>query len=225
MLLCRVGNLLISFLSESLVFCKKMSKLLIPSKNPAIRSLAHFWWVTWAKRWLSFIFGEQHIDSLTLLIFGERPEQFAHITHLKRGNERTANFFKNWQKCTKKYNFSQQFLSKLLIFLSESGNEWFAKKTEPFTNSLFYHEQPERIAHGCSFVMSDLSDSLTIALWHEPPERFAHSHSFVLSDVSKSLTVTHLIRANEWISVEQMSEFPTLLLCHEWPEWFAHIAL
>ena len=33
-------------------------------------------------------------DSLTLLIFGERPERFAHIPHKKRGNERIAHFFK-----------------------------------------------------------------------------------------------------------------------------------
>ena len=35
------------------------------------------------------------------------------------------------------------------------------KKNKWFANSLFYHEQPERIAHGRSFVMSDQSDSLT----------------------------------------------------------------
>ena len=33
------------------------------------------------------------------------------------------------------------------------------KKT---SNSLIYHEQPERIAHSCSFFMSDLSDLLTV---------------------------------------------------------------
>ena len=58
---------------------------------------------------------------------------------------------------------------------------------------LYYHERPEQIAHGCSFVMSDLSDSLTVALCLERPERFAHSCSFVLSDLSESLTVAHLV--------------------------------
>ena len=33
-------------------------------------------------------------DLLTSLIFGERPEWFAHIAHKKRGNEWIANFFK-----------------------------------------------------------------------------------------------------------------------------------
>ena len=87
--------------------------------------------------------------------------------------------------------------------------------------------------------------------WHERPERFAHSHSFVLSDLSESLTVTHLIWAiwaneqipkpakNEWCEQitqvahqkwatmsdllrlltknEQMSEFPTLFQMEQSP--------
>ena len=78
-----------------------------------------------------------------------------------------------------------------------------------------------------SFIISDLSESLTVALlswvtWairsqslfcHEQPERFAHSRSFILSDLSKSLKVTHLIWviwANEGLGNEQMSKFPTL---------------
>ena len=63
--LIRAGNSLIGFLSELLVFCKKMSDLL---KKQAIGSFAHFLWVTWA------------ISSWSL-IFRERPEQFAHIAH------------------------------------------------------------------------------------------------------------------------------------------------
>ena len=75
----RAGNLLIGFLSESLVFCEKMNDWAILSKNERllIRSflvsnlsdslmVAHFLWATWVNRsWL--------------LIFGERPEWFAHI--------------------------------------------------------------------------------------------------------------------------------------------------
>ena len=59
---CSYGNLLIVFLSKSLVFCKKMSELVISLKNWAICS---FWWVTWANQSQS-------------LIFGEQPKQFAH---------------------------------------------------------------------------------------------------------------------------------------------------
>ena len=64
----RAGNSLIGFLSKSLVFCEKMSKWAIRSKKRAIRSVAQFWWGTWAIRsWL--------------LIFGEQPERIAHIAH------------------------------------------------------------------------------------------------------------------------------------------------
>ena len=44
----RAGNLLISFLSQSLIFCEKMSKWAICSKKRAIPSFSHFWWATWA---------------------------------------------------------------------------------------------------------------------------------------------------------------------------------
>ena len=76
-----------------------------------------------------------------LLIFGERPEQFAHITHEKRGNEWIARFFM-YKKRTKN-TISVKFFEQI---------------------AHIYHEQPERIAHGHSFVMSDLRDSLTVAL-------------------------------------------------------------
>ena len=76
------------------------------------------------------------------------------------------------------------------------------KKIEWFAHLLFRAEQPERIAHICSLVMSDLSDWLTVAhlswatgaiqsqspICPEPPERFAHSCSFVLSEL---LTFAH----------------------------------
>ena len=64
-----------------------------------------------------------------------------------------------------------------------------------------------------SFIMSDLSELLTVALWHDCPEWLAHSRSFVLSNLSELLTVAHLIWAfwaNEQMSDEWMSEFPTL---------------
>ena len=85
-----------------------------------------------------------------------------------------------------------------------------------------------------SFIMSNLSKSL---FWYEQPEQFAHSHSFVLSDMSKSLTVAHLIWAI-WVN-EQMSRagnsliwFPSesLVFVQKWAneqfsqknEWFTH---
>ena len=91
----------------------------------------------------------------------------------------------------------------------------------------------------CSFLVSEMSDFLTLLIWFdwneqfthiahflwatwancsqslissERPERFTHSRSFVLSDLSESLTVAHLIWA-KWVN-ERMSEFPAL---HWWP--------
>ena len=61
--------------------------------------------------------------------------------------------------------------------------------------------------------MSDLSDLLTASqslFWYEWPERFADNHSFVLSNLSESLTVAHLIWAKAKMSDERMSKFPAL---------------
>ena len=66
----------------------------------------------------------------------------------------------------------------------------------------------------CSFLVSNLSGSLMVALLTWGPERYAYSRSFVLSDLSKSLTVTQLIRAiweNERWTNEQIPN-PALLL-------------
>ena len=39
--------------------------------------------------------------------------------------------------------------------------EQFAQINKPFAHSLIFGERPERIAHGRSFFVNDLSDSLT----------------------------------------------------------------
>ena len=43
------------------------------------------------------------------------------------------------------------------------GNDHFLLFCERFAHSLFCAERLERIAHICSYAMSDLSDSLTVA--------------------------------------------------------------
>ena len=102
----RAGNSLIGFMSESLVFYKKMSKWAICSKKWEICSFAHFWWVTWMIPSCSLIFGERPeriahgcsflvsdlSDLLTSLIFGELPRRFAYNAHQNGGNERIAHF-------------------------------------------------------------------------------------------------------------------------------------
>ena len=57
--------------------------------------------------------------------------------------------------------YSKKF-EQIAYFLWAKEQMWdLCKKT---SNLLFYHERPERIAHGCSFVMSDLRDALMVAL-------------------------------------------------------------
>ena len=60
------------------------------------------------------------------------------------------SFQKKYNKRIQKYDFSQKKLSKSLVFVSERANERFAKKNKWFAQSL-------------SFVLSDLSESLTVA--------------------------------------------------------------
>ena len=101
-----------------------------------------------------------------------------------------------------------------LIKKREWANRSFFKKQKPYikhtknilkffeqiTHLLIYHERPERITHSRSFVMSNLSDSLTVALliwatWAIPSqsltclersERIAHSRSFDLRNEQMS---------------------------------------
>ena len=39
------------------------------------------------------------------------------------------------------------------------------QKNKRLAHLLFYHERPERITHGRAFVMSNMSNSLTVAYW------------------------------------------------------------
>ena len=110
----RAGNLLIGFPSESLVFCEKLAHERFAQKN----------------EWFAHS-----------LIFGERPERFAHIAHF-----RWATWAIRYTSITKK-----------------EGIRSFFKEKKVRSRSLICHEQPKQIAHGRSFVLIDLSDSLTIA--------------------------------------------------------------
>ena len=122
-------------------------------------------------------------------------------------------------------------LSKRFIFLTYkkcTKNTILAIFFEQITHSLIYHELPEGITHSHLFVMSDLSDSLMVALLTWGTWAIAHSRSFVLSDLSESLTVAHLIWAiwaNErWVSEQipspvsykKQGEFPGLGQLNLW---------
>ena len=164
--------------------------------------------VFWANRW--FFAKKANEQFAYSLIFGEHSFLVNVLSDLltalfKKRECANRNFFFKLTKTFKTYikiRFYSIFWANRLFFVSKRVNEQFAQK-KWFDHLLFYHERPEQIAHGCSFVMSDLSDLLMVALltWaiHSQslicPERIAHSHSFDLSDLSK------------WV----MSEFPTLV--------------
>ena len=70
-----------------------------------------------------------------------------------------------------------EYLTRSCCFLrkNERMSEWaIYSKNEWFACSLIFGERPEQITHGCSFLVSDLSDSLTSLIFRERPERFAH---------------------------------------------------
>ena len=172
---------------------KKMNDSLIcsflVSNLSDLLTIAHFLWATWAN--CSFLVSNQS-DLLTLLIFGERPERFTDIAHQKRGNERFAHLFnkKLYIKHTKKQDF----------------RFFYQNFFERIAHSLISSERHEPIAHCCSIVFSNLSDSLTIAhfLWAtwaicwrlliflERSERVTHSPSFDLSKMSEWVTSSNL---------------------------------
>ena len=184
-----------------------------------IRSFAHFWWATWANHSLWLIFGEwseqfDHSFPFVMSNLSEHPHR-----SLKKREWAIRSFSKNLSIFFFKYQKYDLFKFCWVdhsFFVSKRGNEQFAPKNKWFANSLFYHEQPEQIAHSHSFVMT-----------HERPQQFAHGRSFFLSNLSDLLPVVHLswaIWANcsqlfiKMNNFEQMSEFPTL----EWREWIAH---
>ena len=106
--------------------------------------------------------------------------------------------------------------SESLVFFQKWANEQFAQKNERFTHrsflvsemsdsltSLISSEQSERIAHGRSFLVSEMSDSFTSLISSERPEWIAHGCSFPLSNLSDSLTVAHLSWAI-WVNPSQL---------------------
>ena len=147
---------------RSLVFwanrSKKTSNLLIcsflVSNLRDLLMVTHFWWATWANHSWSLIFAKwatwairSHCSFLVSNLSG--------ITHYKRGNEQIARVFFTYKKRTKKYDFSQSFLSELLIhsfFMSDLSKLLMVAH--------FWWATWAIRSHG-SFLVSDLSDALT----------------------------------------------------------------
>ena len=91
------------------------------------------------------------------------------------------------------------------VFAKKWANERFARKNKRFTHSLIFGEQPERFAHGCSFLVRDLSNLLTSLIFGEQPERFAHIAQGKWAIVSESLT--SLTKKEEMSENERFAHF------------------
>ena len=173
-----------------------MSDLL---KKWAIRSFAHFWWETWAL-------------CSQLLIPTEQPERIVHrrsfdlsdsLTVLRR-NGRILCLLKTSKKTVKnvpKYDFFEFFWANCSFIVSKKINERLLKKP---SNSLI-----------CSFVLSNLSKSLTLA--HMSWATWAiRSQSLICPD--RPEWMPHLLicpERFERMSDEQMCEFQTLVFYTE----------
>ena len=64
------------------------------------------------------------------------------------------------------------FWANRWFFAHKKANERFAQKKRAISS--FFGERTERFTHGGSFLVSDLSDSLTSLFFGERSERFAH---------------------------------------------------
>ena len=147
MLIFRVGNTLMGFLSDLLVFCERKSDVFVKKRG-----------------------------SLPSLFCHERPNQIAHGRFKKKSKWAKSDGrdsllgIKRWKtvKNIQKY----EFFSASLVFGSNSlesqanhSHSSFLKSAESdLLTLLFCKERCEWIAHGHSFVKSDMSESLTVAL-------------------------------------------------------------
>ena len=130
------------------------------------------------------------------IIFSD-DHSFAHFWWAKWAISSHCSFYLSKMSDSLTLLTKKEKMSKSKTFLERSAH------------SLISSERPERITHGGSFVLSDLSNSLTVAhfLWAtwairlrsliclERSERIAHSRSFDLSEMSEW--------ANEWWANEQ----------------------
>ena len=80
------------------------------------------------------------------------------------------------------------FLSELLVFCKKWANERFAQKNKQFARSLIFGERPERFAHGHSFLVSDLMESLLVAHFWWATWAICSHRLFLVSNLSNLLT-------------------------------------
>ena len=139
------------FWANRAFFAQKWANERFAQKNDLL-TIAHFLWATWANR--SFLVSDLS-NSLTSLTKKEK-------------------------------------MSDLLIFSKTKSYIKHIKKVKKQDFRFFKPTYFERSAHFSWATWAIHSRSLISS---EQPERFTHSRSFVLRDLSKSLTVVHLIWA------------------------------
>ena len=149
----------------------------------------------------------------------EQPERFAHIALLKRGNEQIPHFF-NLQKTYKNTILFKNIWANCSFFVSERANEGFAqKKSNSLIRSFALLSWATWANRSRSlFCHATWVIHLRSLFCHERPERFAQSGTFVLSNLSKSLTVAHWNErfwANErWANERIPNPGKVLLFCY-----------
>ena len=82
-----------------------------------------------------------------------------------------SSTYENKMGWGQRWEFAHQFSEQMArLFAKNWANEGFAQKTSA---SLIFGGRPERFAHGHTFLMSDLSESLRLFIFGERPEQFA----------------------------------------------------
>ena len=87
-------------------------------------------------------------------------------------------------------------LSESLIFCEKMSKRAICSKNGRFDHSLIFGEQPERFAHPSSFMMSHLSESLTLAYFWRATWTICSHRSILVSDLSDLLK--SLYKKREW---------------------------
>ena len=191
-----------------------MSKWALRSKRWTIHSFALLGWATWAIRAWSLIFGEgpeqiAHGHSflvsklsnlLTLLFFGDYLSNLLTSLIIKREWVNRSVFFKHTKNIQKNTIVVKFFWANCSFFVINRANERFA-------HFLIYHERPEQITHGRSFVMSDLSDLLTVAplswaIWAN------HSQSLIWFEQSEQMSE---LAMSKWANFQPWEKYPPFL--------------
>ena len=135
------------------------------------------------------------------------------------------------------WEFAHRFSEQIARFLKKMS-DWLKKTSDSLICSFLVSiEQPERIAHGCSFLVSDLSESLMVAHFWWVTWAIRSHRSFLVSDLSDLLTslikkgvmsesLIFFKRTKNVLKIQLLSNFfeqiAHSLIYHERPERIAH---